>query len=208
MNVMEALNWRYAVRQFSPERLDECKVGELLSATRLSATSYGLQPYRMIRVDDMNVRRSLIEYSYGQEKVADCSHLIVFAVQTRIGDEMVDRYVRSVAKTRGIPVDELKGLAEHMKSVFSGMTLEQRREWAHQQAYIALGTMLTVASTMEIDTCPMGGIEADGYDAVLGLSDKGLSTSVVCSLGMRHPEDENAYLKKVRYDLSEMVVVV
>lgn len=208
MNVMDALNWRYAVRQFSPERLDEDKVMELLGATRLSATSYGLQPYRMILVDDMSVRRSLIEYSYGQEKVADCSHLIVFAVQTRVGDEMVDRYIRSVALARELSVDELKGLAEHMKSVFSGMTSEQKREWAHQQAYIALGTMLTVAPTMEIDTCPMGGIEADGYDSILGLSEKGLETSVVCALGVRHPEDENALLKKVRYDMAEMMMTV
>ncbi|MEJ2143336.1 MAG: NAD(P)H-dependent oxidoreductase [Gammaproteobacteria bacterium] len=208
MNIIEALNWRYAVREFSPERIDEKKIQQLLSIARLSASSYGLQPFRMILVDDINVRRKLFQYSLGQEKVVNCSHLIVFAAQTDIGDEMVDNYIGLVARTRSIPIDELKGLADHMKSVFNGMDSAKRREWAHQQAYIALGTLLTGAAMMQIDTCPMTGIEPVGYDEVLGLKQRGLETSVICSLGVRHPGDMNAHLEKVRYDQSEMVVTI
>ncbi|MGD8812457.1 MAG: nitroreductase family protein, partial [Thioalkalispiraceae bacterium] len=99
MNVIEALNWRYAVREFSPERIDDMKMQELLTATRLSASSYGLQPYRMIVIDDINIRRRLLKHSLGQQKVVDCSHLLVFAAQDNIGDEMVDSYIYSVART-------------------------------------------------------------------------------------------------------------
>jgi nitroreductase len=208
MNVIEALNWRYAVRQFSRERIDKQKIQELLTVTRLSATSYGLQPYRMILVNDEQVRKRLLPHSLGQQKVADSSHLIVFAAETGIGDETVDRYIRSVAATRGVSVDKLKGLADHMKSVFAGMNSTQKREWAHQQAYIALGTLLTAAAMMRIDTCPMGGIEPGGYDEVLGLGERGLETSVICTLGVRHPEDSSAWLKKVRYEQSEMVITM
>ncbi|HEY9050340.1 MAG TPA: NAD(P)H-dependent oxidoreductase, partial [Gammaproteobacteria bacterium] len=203
-----ALNWRYAVRQFSSERIDEEKIQQLLTATRLSATSYGLQPYRLILVNDIDVRKKLLKYAMGQDKVVNCSHLVVFAAQTNIGDDMVDRYIRSVAETRGISVDEFQGLADHMKQVFVGMNAQQKREWAHQQAYIALGTLLTAAAVMEIDTCPMGGIEADGFDCVLGLNELGLETSVICALGVRHPDDSNARLPKVRYGHSEMVIVI
>ena len=205
MNVIEALNWRYAVREFSDERIDNQRIQELLTATSLSATSYGLQPYRLIVVDDVEIRKQLLPYSFSQQKVVDCSHLVVFAAQTQIGDEMVDRYIHSVASTRGKSVVELQGLAGHMKSVFADMNEEQKREWAHQQVYIALGTMLTGAAMMQIDSCPMGGIEAAGYDEVLGLKVLGLETSVICALGVRHPDDNNAQLKKVRYDQSEMV---
>jgi nitroreductase len=208
MNVIEALHWRYAVREFSPLRIDEKKLQKLLTATRLSATSYGLQPYRMIVVDDIETRQKLLLYSYGQQKVVDCSHLIVFAAQTQIDDEMVDRYIHSVASTRGMSIDELKGLADHMKSVFADMNGRQKKEWAHQQVYIALGTMLTAAAMMQIDTCPMGGIDAAGYDKVLGLDQLGLETSVICALGVRHPEDRNAHLKKVRYNQAEMVITI
>lgn len=208
MNLIEALNWRYAVRQFSSQRLDEEKVQALLTATRLSATSYGLQPYRLILVNDMAVRRQLLPYAMGQDKVVDCSHLVVFAAQTAIGDDMVDRYIESVADTRGIPVKDLQGLVDHMKAVFAGMNRAQKREWAHQQACIALGTMLTAAAVMEIDTCPMGGFEAEGFDRVLGLAEMGLESAVICALGVRHPDDVNAQLAKVRYDHGQMVIAV
>jgi nitroreductase len=208
MNVIDALNWRYAVRTFSPERIDDRKIQELITATRLSATSYGLQPYRMILVDDIDTRRALLPFSFGQEKVVNCSHLLVFAAQKQIGDEMVDRYIQSVARTRGVSADRLKGLADHMKSVFAGMSTAEKKEWAHQQVYIALGTMLTAAATMQIDSCPMGGIEQSGYDDVLGLKERGLETSVICALGIRHPDDESARLKKVRYGQAEMVITV
>lgn len=208
MNVIEALNWRYAVRQFSSERLGEERVQDLLTATRLSATSYGLQPYRLIVVNDMTVRENLLQHAYGQDKVVDCSHLVVFAAQTDIGDGMVDRYIHSVAETRAMSVDELQGLANNMKSVFASMSAGQQREWAHQQAHIALGTLLTAAAIMEIDTCPMGGFDAQGFDRVLGMAALGLETSVICALGVRHPEDGNARLKKVRYDSADMIMAM
>jgi nitroreductase len=208
MNVIEALNWRYAVRQFSAAQIDEEKVQELLAATRLSATSYGLQPYRLIVVDDIGVRKQLFTYGMGQDKVVNCSHLVVFAAQTDISDVMVDRYIQCVAETRSISVDDMQGFAEHIKGVFRDMNSVQKREWAHQQAYIALGTFLTTAAIMKIDTCPMTGFKQDGFDHVLGLREMRLESSVICALGVRHPDDRNAQLKKVRYDQSEMVITV
>lgn len=208
MNIIEALNWRYAVRQFSSATIDEAKIRELLTATRLSATSYGLQPYRLILVNDRKLRDQLLPHAMGQDKVVDCSHLLVFAVQTEIGDAMVDRYIRSVAETRGVSADSLAGLATHMKQVFAAMTAQQKREWAHQQACIALGTLLTAAAAMAIDTCPMGGVEAAGFDHVLELDNYGLESSVICALGVRHPHDRNAQLAKVRYDHGEMVITL
>ncbi len=208
MKLIEALNWRYAVRQFSSQRIEEEKIQQLLTATRLSATSYGLQPYRLIVVNDMDVRRELLKYAMGQDKVVNCSHLVVFAAQKNIGDGMVDRYIRSVAETRGMTIDELNGLADHMKDVFANMNATQGREWAHQQAYIALGTLLTAAAILKIDSCPMGGIEAEGFDRVLGLHELDLETAVICALGVRHPNDSNASLPKVRYDHAEMVIAV
>lgn len=208
MNIIEALNWRYAVRQFSQQRIDDLKIKQLIEATRLSATSYGLQPYRMIIVDDIQTRKKLMPYSFGQQKVVECSHLIVFAAQPYPGKEMIDEYIHSVARIRQQSIDELKGLAGHMRSVFADMSSEQKRAWAHQQVHIALGTMLTAAATMKIDSCPMGGFDAAGYDNVLGLNKRGLETSVICALGVRHPDDHSAQLEKVRYEQDEMVIQI
>lgn len=206
MNILNALNWRYAVRQFSSQKIEESRVRELLKAVRLSASSYGLQPYRMIVIKDIATRKQLLPYSMGQDKVVDCSHLVVLAARTDIGDDMVDRYIESVSQVRQVPMQALQRLTDHMKSVFAAMSRRQKIEWAHQQAYIALGTLLTSAALMKIDSCPMTGFESENFDRVLGLADMGLESSVICALGIRHPEDKNATLPKVRYPLSEMLM--
>lgn len=206
MNILSALNWRYAVRRFSPQKIDESCVRELLKAVRLSASAFGLQPYRMIVVKDVETRKQLLPYAMGQDKVVDCSHLVILAARTDIGDDMIDRYIESVSQARQVPKQELQGLADHMKSVFAGMSQRQKIDWAHQQAYIALGTLLTSAALMKIDSCPMTGFEPENFDRVLGLAERGLESSVICALGIRHPEDKSASMPKVRYPLSDMLL--
>lgn len=208
MNITEALNWRYAVRKFTTERVEEHKLNELLTATRLSPSSYGLQPWRMVVVDDIDTRERLYEYAMGQDKVVNCSHLVVLAAQTDIGDATVDRYMAALTEVRDLPVDMLNNISRHMKDVIGNMSERRRREWAHEQVYIALGTMLTAAAVMKIDTCPMTGFKSEGFDRVLGLHDRLLESSVICALGVRDPEDQNAYLPKVRYGDADMVLTV
>ena len=208
MNVIEALNWRYAVRKFSDQKLSDEEVKRLVDATLLSPTSYGLQPYRLFVITDQELRRRLMASSFGQEKVLHCSHLVVFAAQTAFGDELVDLYIESVAETRKIEIQALSGLAEHMKEVFRNKNARQKKEWAHQQAYIALGTLLTSAALMKIDSCPMGAIDAAAYDEALNLKALNLETSMICALGFRDQKDKTAGMQKVRYDESEMVVTI
>ncbi|MCZ6564751.1 MAG: NAD(P)H-dependent oxidoreductase [Gammaproteobacteria bacterium] len=208
MNLLKALNWRYAVRKFSDEMIDESQVQELLTATRYSASSYGLQPYHLLVVNSVEIRQQLLPYSMGQEKVVKCSHLVIFAAQTDIGDETVNRYVDKASIVRRVPLENLQSMADHFKSALAVKTASQKQEWAHQQAYIALGNFLTCAALMEIDTCPMTGFEVAGYDEVLGLAEKGLTTSVICAIGKRHPDDSNASLQKIRFDHDEMILTV
>jgi len=206
MNMMKALNWRYAVKRFANEQVNESHVQQLLAATRLSASSYGMQPYRLLVVRSPDIRRDLLAHSMGQEKVAHCSHLIVFAAQTNIGDETVDQYINQASAVRGVPIAELRGMSDHYKAALTAMTPQQRQEWAHQQAYIALGNFLTCAALMGIDSCPMTGFERNGFDNVLGLADRNLTTTVICPIGKRHPDDASVHMKKVRFDLNELVI--
>jgi len=208
MKLLDALNWRYAVNQFSDEKITAAELKELLNATRLSASSYGLQPYNIILVESDEIRNQLLPFSNGQDKIADSSHLIIFAIHTQIGDVTVDRYIDKYAKIADKAHSELSKFSQHMKSALAAKTPEQQQEWAHQQAYIALGNLLTCAAVMKIDSCPMTGIDNTGYDAVLGLDKKGLTTSVICPIGRRHHGDSQAHSPKVRFDYNEMVMVI
>lgn len=208
MNIMKALNWRYAVRKFSADKLDEAEVQTLLDTARLAPSSYGLQPYRLLVVQSPQTRRQLLPYSMGQEKVLHCSHLIVFAAQTDIGDETVERYIAQVARVREVPWQDLGRTADRLKSALAGKSAREGQEWAHQQAYIALGSFLTCAALMGIDACPMTGFEAEGFDKVLGLTEQKLTATVICAIGKRHPEDAAAGLPKVRFGYDELIVTV
>lgn len=208
MNLMKALHWRYAVREFSGDNIAPEQLQQLLEATRLSASSYGLQPYHLLVIESPGVRQQLVEFSLGQDKVAHCSHLIIFAAHTNVGNVTVDRYIQQFSAVREVAPTDLHNMAEHYKAALAQMNNAQRQEWAHQQAYIALGNFLTCAALLEIDTCPMTGIEAEGYDWVLGLREKNLTTTAVCPIGIRHPIDTSAKQKKVRFDLQDMVTLL
>lgn len=208
MNVIDALNWRYAVREFSTEVIAPAKLQQLLDATRLSPSSYGLQPYHLLVIQSPQLKQQLLEFSLGQDKVAQCSHLIVFAAHTDIGDATVNRYVKQFSQTRAVEMSQLVNMEEHYNAALAVMEQPQRQEWAHQQAYIALGNFLTCAALMKIDTCPMTGIEFDGYDRVLGLREKNLTVTAVCPIGIRHPQDVSAREKKVRFAERDMVTLL
>jgi nitroreductase/dihydropteridine reductase len=77
--VKEALMWRAAIKEYNKEAiLNDEEIGMLLDAVRLAPSSYGLQPYRLILVENKEIRERLKAVSYNQAQVTDASHLVVF----------------------------------------------------------------------------------------------------------------------------------
>lgn len=204
MKLIEALNWRYAVKAFSDRKVETDKLQFILEATRLSASSYGLQPYRILVIQSEEIRRQLLEHSYGQDKVLHSSHLVVFAAQAALGDDAIDHFIQQVAHSRNQPVPELGAYADHIKSALAAKSPAELVAWAKNQAYLALGTFLSAAALTQVDACPMEGFDVAGYDRVLGLSEHQLTTAVICPVGYRHPDDPYAGYNKVRRPYGEM----
>lgn len=207
MDIIDALNWRYAVKKFdSTKKIPEAELEQLLEALRLSPSSYGLQPWKFIVISDQDTKEKLKPHSYNQSQVADCSHLVVLCRVNNIDEAYIEKYIKSIAETRGQEVEELDGY----KGMMSGALLGHEkpcflRNWANKQVYIALGNLLTSAALMNIDACPMEGFMPAEYDEILGLKEKGLSSVVVCPIGYRSPEDDYAKAKKVRFSTDEVI---
>ncbi|AQU81624.1 MULTISPECIES: NAD(P)H-dependent oxidoreductase [unclassified Halomonas] len=208
MDIHAALDWRYAVREFSSEKLSNQVVESLVDAARKSASSYGLQPYKIIVIESAAVRQELLPHSFGQQKVVDCSHLVIFAAHSNIDNQTVERYVKQLMKVRGTPYEDVSGYAEHMQQALATKSAAQRKEWAHQQCYIALGTLLTAAAMLKIDSCPMTGFDHRAYDQALQLPEQGLEASVIVALGHRSPSDTSSELPKVRFDYDDVVIQI
>ena len=208
MQLIQDLKWRYAVKQFSEQEVAQEKLAQLLEATRLSASSYGLQPYKIVVIKSKVLRNQLFPFAYGQNKVTDSSHLIIFAAQTNIGDQTVSRFIERHSEVTGASLSQLVPFSDHMKAVLVAKSDMQKQEWAHQQAYIALGNFLTCAANLKIDSCPMTGFDAKGFDEVLGFADKGLTSTVICPIGYRHLNDQQALVPKVRFDFDDVILEI
>lgn len=196
---LEALNWRYATKKFDPERtLSDQELGNLLEAVRLSPSSYGLQPYKILVISDPELRRQLLPVSWNQSQITQASHLLVFAHRTDFGPELIDSYLEEVAQARGKTPESLKPYSDFMKSKLLGLPAPDKATWSARQAYIALGTLLSAAAEARIDTCAIEGFEPERVNAILGLDSQRLSAAVMAAVGYRSEADPTQFNKKVR----------
>lgn len=209
--LIKQLNWRYATKKFDPSRtIPADQWSTLERVLLLSPSSYGLQPYQCFVITDPETRRRLREVSWNQPQITDASHLVVFTAMTSVTTELADRLVSRVAEVRGQSVDSLKGYRDMLAGFVEGAPAKgiQLDHWAGRQAYIALGVFLSAAAMMQIDACPMEGIDPAGYDQVLGLSAKGLRAYCVATAGYRAADDKYATLPKVRFKHEDVVTRV
>ena len=205
-DLINSLNWRYATKIFDPsKKLSEEQVNTLAETLRLSASSFGLQPWKFIFISDDKLRNELLPHSWGQEQVTKSSHHVVFCYKENFGEEDVDRFLKSTAEVRGAPLESLEGYGKMMKGFLAGKNHEEKQVWMKDQVYIALGSFMVCCAQMKIDACPMEGIVQDEYDKILGLDKAGWKTAVACPVGFRSADDKYGELAKVRYPLSEVV---
>lgn len=208
-NTHDPLQWRYAVKKFDPARvLPEEQVDLLKEAFNLTATSFGLQPIRMLVIRHPELQEQLVAHTYGQRQVADSSHLLVICVETRIEAAFIEAYFNRVKDLRGTSEQILEPYKEALIRRFAKMTSGEIREWAVNQAYLALGNLLTVCAYERIDSCPMEGFVPGGYDAVLGLAGQGLEAVLVLPVGFRAEDDMFSDFKKVRRPLEGSVLTI
>ena len=206
--LLDALNWRYATKVFDPARkISRGDWKALEESLVLAPSSYGLQPYRFVVVDDPTVRASLRTASRGQRQVTEASHFVVFTVQQGMEETDIDRWIARVSTVRGVTPESMTAYRDMMVGdLVKGPRRNAVAEWAARQAYIALGQLLTEAALLGIDACPMEGLDPASYDEILGLQGTGFGTQAVCALGYRSAEDGYARLKKVRYGADRLIV--
>jgi nitroreductase len=208
--LINQLNWRYATKQFDPTRkINAQDWATIEQALLLTPSSGGLQPWKFIVVTDPAMRAKLSPASYGQAQIKDASHLVVFAAKTGFSAADVDAHIQHVAEVQGTTVEALAPLRGMLVGgIVQSQDENARNAWARNQAYIALGNLLTSAALLGIDACPMEGFDRAQYDEILGLKAKGLAAAVIATLGYRAPTDKYASAPKVRFPAEQVFVHV
>ncbi|WP_149275665.1 NAD(P)H-dependent oxidoreductase [Pareuzebyella sediminis] len=204
---IKKLEWRYAVKKFDDEKyLSPEKVTRLKKAFNLTATSYGLQPIKLLVIKDKKLQEKLVAHSFGQQQVLQASHVLVICIQTAIDKSYITKYFNQIKRVRGTGDDILNPFKDALVSEFSKKKEKEIKEWSTNQAYLALGNLLTVCAMEKIDSCPMEGFVPKAYDDLLGLSDRGLSSVLVLPVGYRAKDDMFSNFKKVRKNLEDSII--
>ncbi|WP_413584854.1 NAD(P)H-dependent oxidoreductase [Bdellovibrio sp. HCB274] len=198
--IQEALEWRYAVKKFDPtKKISEKDLNTLLESLKLAPSSYGIQPWKFLVVENPAVRDELKPVSWNQSQVTDASHQIVLLYRDTIDEAFVQKYIERIAEVRGVDLPSLQGFKDMMINNIVKAPEEKIRVWSQRQAYIAMGFLLETAALLKIDATPMEGFSASDYDRILKLDGTGWKSIATVTLGYRHTEDSFQNLKKVRF---------
>jgi nitroreductase len=207
--LLEDLNWRYATKKYdTSKKIDQEHLDILLEAIRLSPSSYGLQPLKIVLVESKEIREKLKSHSWNQSQITDASHLMVLCSYKEMSNELIDQNAQNTEITRSLEKGQLQGFANFVKVKVNEKTVSEQAEWNARQAYIALGILMQSCAQLRIDATPMEGFEADKYNEILGLNDKNLNATLVCAIGYRSEEDSNQHLKKVRNPMNDFLEVI
>ena len=202
---IENLHWRYATKNFNPEKkVSKDDLETLLEAIRLSSSSYGLQPYEVMVIEDLEVRAKLKPLAFDQPQITDASCLLVFAYNTNVDEHYVDEFIKNNSETRNQPAEDFQDLKEMIQSSVLTFTEDAKHNWASRQVYIALGNLLSAAADLKIDVCPMEGFNATEFDEFLDLRSKNLKSVTLATVGYRSEADQLKDAKKVRKSKDEL----
>ncbi|MFM6061582.1 MAG: NAD(P)H-dependent oxidoreductase, partial [Microcystis panniformis] len=190
--ILEKLQWRYAVKKFDPsKKISEADWFVLEESLRLAPSSYGLQPWKFIVVQDPKIRAALTPVSWNQTQVEDCSHYVVLATLTKIEVAYVEKFVAKIAQVRELDVASLENYKNLIVSdLVNGPRSAIVQWWSQRQSYIAMGMLMETAALLDIDACPLEGIEPAAYDRILQLEGSGYAAVAAVALGYRSLEDK------------------
>lgn len=215
---IDALNRRYATKKFDEKKkVSEEDINILLESLILSPSSFGLQPWRFIRVKDQDIRNKLQEASRGQPQITQASDLFVLAVKTNMQESDVEEYIQSMISIRWVdktePMSDIEKnkLSEYKKMMVdtvSSKTTEELKRRNQKQVYIALWVLLTTCASMNIDSCPMEWFDPSKYNEILWLDKLWLTATLVVPVWYRAEDDKYSQLAKVRFSKEKLVIEI
>lgn len=210
MELLDALKWRYATKKFdSSKKVAIEDVDKIIEAAWLAPTSSGLQPFELLVITNQEIKDKLVPVSFGQQMVADCSHLLVFAVWDNYTEARIDKIYEHHTRIRQQLTDRYNAYTDRLKANYLNREAQINFDHAARQAYIALGFAMAEAAALKIDATPMEGFINSEVDEILNLSTKGLKSVLLLPIGYR--DEENDWLvnqKKVRHPLSDFTTTI
>lgn len=208
MSLIEDLNWRHAVKAYDgAKKVSEEDLNKILEAARLAPTSSGLQPFRVIVVENQQLKEKMVKGALNPEVMRDCSHVLVFAAWDSYSDEKIDKVYDNHTDVRELPRGRFSSYTDQIKQIYGAQTHEQHFAHTARQSYIALGLAMAQAAELKIDSTPAEGFSNEVVDEILNLKELGLKSVTLLYLGYRDTENDwLSQMKKVRIPIEEFII--
>ncbi|MGB5323630.1 NAD(P)H-dependent oxidoreductase [Lutimonas sp.] len=208
-NIIQSLTWRYACKKFDENRkLNKDQIDVLSKAFNLTATSFGLQPLKMLIVKSDALKAKLRPHAYFQPQITTCSHLLVICIDTAFNEDSIDAYFDLEKDIRGTSEEIVGKFRNQLKTIYKNKDRQQIDTSAIYQAYISIGTLMTVCAEQRIDSCPMEGFNPVKFDEILELEKKDLRSVLLLPVGYRADDDIMSAMKKVRKPLDQVIIEI
>ena len=198
MNYIEALQKRYSVKKFNKEKIPSDILKNILEAGKLSASSLGLQPYKIYVIESEDVLEQFQEAFYNKSQVSTCSHLVIITSKKEIEDQYVDGYFKHITEVREVEIESLEPFRKSINFYKDNIEKEKLLSWNEKQGYIVLANLMFAAALEKVDSCPMEGFIPQKIEEILNLDTEKESVTVTLALGYRAEDDAFQNMKKVR----------
>ena len=208
MSLIEDLNWRHAVKAYDPaKKVSQEDLNKILEAARLAPTSSGLQPFRVIVVENQELKNKMVKGALNPEVMRDSSHVLVFAAWDSYSNEKIDKVYDYTTDERDLPRGRFGSYTDKIKELYGAQTPEQHFAHTARQTYIALGLAMAQAAELKVDSTPAEGFSNEVVDEILGLKELGLKSVSLLYLGYRDQDNDwMASMKKVRIPMAEFII--
>ena len=206
--IMDDLNWRYACKIMTGEKVPQEKVDAILDAINLTPTAIGLQAFKVFIIENQELKQRIYDEAAPQQPVIGSSHLLVFAAYKDITPKLLDDFFALMKRKQGRDEKWMENYRMQIEHSFANQP-EKTQNRLTNQVYIALGVAVMTAAELRVDCLPMEGFDSASLDRILKLEEQGLRSVIMLPLGYRDTEKDN-YLKlnKMRKDPDDLFEII
>lgn len=205
MNILDTMQWRYATKRMTNQKVTEKQLDTILEAIRLSPSAYGLQPYTLLVTKDNKLITDIYQRACPQPVVKQCSHLLIFKTLKKITPNYIDNYLKQLQVIRNLSDNDRQAYQSKIDKVLFASNFNHF-EWAKHQTYIALGVGLIAAASLDIDATPIEGFDPTALNHILDLDTHIEETTLMMAIGYRDTQEDTLIgLPKVRKSMEELI---
>lgn len=189
MNTLDSIYQRRAVKYFDPEHVvPKETLSKLLDAVRQCPTSFNIQNWRLVLVEDKNLRSEIRKAAWDQAQITDASLLFIICADVKAWNKSPERYWSNAPEA----VQNI--LVPMIKPFYEGKEQLQRDE-AMRSVGLCAQTLMLAAKDLDYDSCPMIGFDSNKVSELIKLpSDHAIGMIVVVGKGTKPAHQKGGFI--------------